>query len=165
MIFFSSVIFIIYLDFDLRIDKEFFYITCERHYGHFKHFFEAHLISLKLKQNKQFENDQKLQKLLVKHYSWPFCSETIIWACKVNFRNFLIVLITVPELINFSCLYNNLEIFVIQPRGSPEMLNIGQNELSENVRVNFLNCLTLRRTKVYNDSFQSPSKNDQNLFF
>ena len=62
---------------------------------------------------------------------------------------------------NFSCLYNNLEIFVIQP----EMLNIGQNELSENVRVNFLNCLTLRRTKVYNDSFQSPSKNDQNLFF
>ena len=66
---------------------------------------------------------------------------------------------------NFSCLYNNLEIFVIQPRGSPEMLNIGQNELSENVGVYFLNCLTLRRTKVYNDSFQSPSKNDQNLFF
>ena len=49
MKFFSSVIFIINLDFDLRIEKN-FYISCERHYGHFGHFFEAYLITLKLEQ-------------------------------------------------------------------------------------------------------------------
>ena len=48
----------------------------------------------------------------------------------------------------FSCLYNNLEIFVIKPRGSLMILNIGQKRTFRECRVNFSNFLTNRRTKL-----------------
>ena len=52
--------------------------------SHFGHFFEAHLITLKLKQ----KAGQKLQKLPVKHYSWPFCSENDHFGLKGQFQKF-----------------------------------------------------------------------------
>ena len=55
--------------------QRFFYITFERHYGHFGPFFEAHLITLKFKQ----KAGQKFQKLLVKHHFWPSNVSPVTW--------------------------------------------------------------------------------------
>ena len=86
------------------------------------YFFEAHLITLELKQ----KAGQKLQKLLVKHYSWSFCSENDHFGLKGQFQKFFDSPHHSARIGENDPLHANFEIFEIKPRGSPEMLNIGQ---------------------------------------